>query len=58
MDQFNVEIIKYSPVTVYEKLADICNNIAATWKQSNEITHGILRALQKPAKPKGPTSNL
>ena len=58
MDQINVEIIKYSPEVVYEKIADICNNIAATGKHPNEITHGTLRALQKPGKLKGPTSNL
>ena len=58
IDQINVELIKYSPEVVYEKIADIYNNIAATEKHPNEITHGILRALQKPGKPKGPTSNL
>ena len=57
MGQINVELIKYSPAVVYEKIADIYNNIAATGKHPNEITHGILRALQKPGKPKGPTSN-
>ena len=54
MDQINVELIKYSPEIVYEKIADIYNNIVATEKHPNEITHGILRALQKPGKPKGP----
>ena len=43
---------------MYEKIAAICNNIAAIGKHTNEITHRILRALQKPGKPKGPTSNL
>ena len=33
------------------------NNIAATGNHPNEITHGILRALQKSRKPKGPPSN-
>ena len=58
MDQINVELIKYSPEVVYEKIAAIYNDIADTGKHPNEITHGILRALQKPGKPKGPTSNL
>ena len=58
MDQINVELIKYSPEVVYEKIADMYNNIAATGKYPNEITHGILRTLQKPGKPKGRTSNL
>ena len=58
LDQINVELIKYSPEVVYEKIADMYNNIAATRKHPNEITHRILRALQKSGKPKGPTSNL
>ena len=58
MDRINVELMKYSPKVVYKKVADIYNNIAATGKHPNEIIHGILRALQKPGKPKGATSNL
>ena len=58
MEQINVELIKYSPEVVYEKIADMYDNIAATGKHPNEITRGILIALQKPGKPKGPTSNL
>ena len=57
MDQINVELIKYSPEVVYDKIADIYNNTAAIGKHANEITHGTLRALQKPGKPKGPISN-
>ena len=44
MDQINIELIKYSPEVMYE-IADIFNNIAATWKHPNEITHIILRVL-------------
>ena len=58
MDQTNVELIKYSPEVLYEKIAVIYNNIAATGKHANEMTHGIFRALQNPGKPKGRTSNL
>ena len=57
-DQFNVDLIKYSPEAVYEKITDIYNNIAATGKHPNEITHGILRAQQEPGKTKVPTLNL
>ena len=39
MDQINVELIKYSPEVVYEKIAAIYKNIAATGKHPNEITH-------------------
>ena len=56
-DQINTELIKYSPEVAVKKIADIYNNIAVTEKHPNEITHEILRALQKPRKPKGPTSN-
>ena len=58
IDQIKEGLTKYSPEVVYEKFSDIYNIIAATGKHSNEIMHKILRALQKPVKPKGPTSNL
>ena len=44
--QMNVELIKYSPEVVHKKIEDIYNNITTTGKHQNEITHGILRALQ------------
>ena len=44
IDQINIELIKYTPEVVYEKIADIYNNIAVTRKHPNEIMHGILRA--------------
>ena len=53
-----VELIKYSQEVVYKKNKDIFNTISATGKHPNYITHGILTALQKPGKPKEPTSNL
>ena len=58
MDQINVELTKYSPEVVYENIADIYNNIAARGKYPSDIIHEMLRALQKPRKQKGPTSNL
>ena len=58
IDQIKEGLTKYSPEVVYENFSDIYNIIAATGKHSNEIMHKILRALQKPVKPKGPTSNL
>ena len=54
MDQINVELIKYLPKVVYKKIAGIYSNIAVTGEHPNEITHGILRALQKPGKPNRP----
>ena len=44
IDQINIELIKYTPEVVYEKIADIYNNIAVTRKHPKEIMHGILRA--------------
>ena len=41
-----------------EKIADIYKNIVATGKHPHEIAHGVLRALPKPGKPIGPSSNL
>ena len=58
MDQINVELIKYSLEVVYEKIADIYNNIAATGTQLNEIMYRILKVLQKQGKPKRQASNL
>ena len=58
MDQINVELIKYSPEVVYEKIADTYNNIAARGNQLNEIMYRILKVLQKQGKPKGQASNL
>ena len=57
MDQINIELIKYSPEVMYEKIADIFNNIAATWKHPNEIAHGILRVLQYHYKSQSLTNN-
>ena len=58
MNQVNVELIKYSPEVVHEKIADIYNNIAATGKHPNEITLIILRGQQESRKPKSLTSHL
>ena len=54
----NGELIKFSLEFVYDKIADICNDIAVARKHPSEATHRILRALQKPGKPKRPTLNL
>ena len=57
MDQINLELIKYSPEVMYEKIADIYNNTAATWNHPNEITQGILRVLQSHYKNQSSTNN-
>ena len=57
-DQVPVELIKYAPPIVFNIIADIYNKLAETGDCPNEITHGLLRPLQKPGKPKGSPSNL
>ena len=57
-DGITAELIKHSPDTLHQRIADIYNTIAETGEHPDEITNGILHALQKPGKPKGPPSNL
>ena len=57
-DGITSELIKHAPDEILTKIAEIYNTIAETGEHPNEITHGLLRALQKPGKPKGPLSNL
>ena len=40
------------------EIATIYNEIAKTGKHPHEIDQGIIRAIQKPGKPKGPMENL
>ena len=57
-DGINAELIKHSPDLLYHRIADIYNDISKTSEHPNELIHGLLRALQKPGKQKGPPSNL
>ena len=43
---------------MFQNIAEIFNTIAETGEYPNQINHGLIRALQKPGKPKGPPSNL
>ena len=43
---------------IAREIATIYNEIAKTGKNPHEIDHGIIRAIQKPGKPKGPMENL
>ena len=51
-------MLKTSPDSVFQLIADIYNETAATGNHPKEITEGIINALQKPGKPKGPVENL
>ena len=57
-DEIPVELIMYAPDCVYESIAEIFNQIASDGGCTKEINHGILVPIQKPGKPRGPTSNL
>ena len=58
IDQLNAELIKYAPEDIHNEIADIYNNMAETGDSPDELTQGLLSPLQKPGKPRGPTSNL
>ena len=57
-DDITVELLKHAPYEIYEHIANIYNKMSETGDIPDEITHGLLRALQKPGKAKGPPSNL
>ena len=56
-DKIPFELIKYAPDRIHEQIAKIYN-MAETGDITKEVTHGILKPLQKPNKAKGPPSNL
>ena len=51
-------MLKNAPETIIIEIAEILNNIAETGNYPNEITEGVITALQKPGKSKGPVENL
>ena len=57
-DGMNPELIKYAPDAVFNEIAIIMNDLAETGQYPKEIVQGLLCALQKPGKKKGPTENL
>ena len=57
-DGIIVELLKYSPEKIFEIIAEIYNQTACTGEYPKEITQGILHAIQKPGKTKGPPQNL
>ena len=56
-DEIAPEFFKYAPPVLNEIITQIYNNIFKNHEYVN-VGHGILAALQKPGKPKGPTKNL
>ena len=58
IDNIKAEMLKNAPDTIIIEIAEILNDIAETGKYPNEITEGVITALQKPGKSKGPVENL
>ena len=57
-DDIILELIKYAPTEVHNIIASIYNDIACKGDCPKEITQGLICALQKPGKTKGPPQNL
>ena len=57
-DGLVAEFIKYGPSELHQHIAEILNIAAETGEYPEELDIGILSALPKPGKPKGPCENL
>ena len=57
-DGIIAEMIKYGPDELFERISNIYNSVSSNGEIPEELIHGILRALQKPGKSKGPVEHL
>ena len=57
-DDLKAELIKHSPDTIHQGIADLLNHMAKTGEHPKEIKQGILIPLPKPGKKQGPPQNL
>lgn len=57
-DEISSELLKHSPVVVYEKIAEIFNDMAKTGEFPKEIKEGLLIPISKPGKVKGKLDSL
>ena len=57
-DGIKAEMLKYAPEIVFEEITNIFNQTANTGEYPKELKQGIITALQKPGKTKGPVENL
>ena len=57
-DEVVIELIKYAPDEIHSEIALIYNVTAQTGDYPKELVQGLLCALQKPGKTKGPLENL
>ena len=58
IDGIKAEMLKNAPELVFETISKILNETARSGEHPKEITEGVITALQKPGKPKGPIENL
>ena len=58
IDKLNAEFIKYAPISIHKRIADIYNKTAETGVNLSYLTTGLLTPLAKPGKKKGPPGNL
>ena len=58
MDNLVAEYIKYGPPNLHQRIADLLNHAAKTDEYPEELVTGLLAALPKPGKKKGPCENL
>ena len=57
-DTVKAELLKYGTEEIAKEIAIIYNEIARTGVYPKEIVQGVITAIQKPGKPKGPIENL
>ena len=57
-DNVKAELLKYGTKDIAKEIAIIYNEIARTGDYPKEIIQGVITAIQKPGKTKGPTENL
>ena len=58
IDNIKAEMLKHAPEIIAHEIASILNETAKTGNYPSEIVEGVITALQKPGKQKGPIENL
>ena len=53
-DKLHAEFVKHALSAIFENIADIMNQTAATGDTPTSLVHGLLLLLPKPEKPQGP----
>ena len=58
INDISAEMIKYSPKIVYQRIADIFNEVTKIGNMPDEVIEGVMVPLPKPGNPEGPPANL